>query len=158
MYNFNYKNGTQNLKDNLEIGLSLKEIKEVVSKEDFELNLKIFKTDNYQKYTDDGYNKFVDLFIENFHKLSLEEKSKIIQKVLKKEKEFFLKEEMSNMFKNIKHKIYVEQKKDILNKMKELDSLQVPSLEKIKDILSEYNLKDYNNLFFDTKSIFIFYK
>lgn len=157
MYKFNYKNATQNLKDNLEIGLSLKEIKEVVSKEYFELNLKSFNTDSHEKYTA-SYTKFFYLFLENFNKLSLEEKSKIIQKVLKKEKEFFLKEEMSNMFKNIKHKIYVEQKKDILNKMKELDSLQVPSLEKIKDILSEYNLKDYNNLFFDTKSIFIFYK
>lgn len=158
MYNFNYKNATQNLKDNLEIGLSLKEIKEIISKENFELNLKIFKTDNYQKYTADGYNKFVDLFIENFNKLSLEEKSKIIQKVLKKEKEFFLKEEMSNLFKIIKHKSYEEQKKDILNKMKELDTFTLPSFEKIKNMLTEYNVEDYYNLFFNIKSIFIFYK
>lgn len=158
MYNFNYKNAIQNLKDNLEIGLSLKEIKEIISKEDFELNLKIFKTDNYQKYTTEGYNKFVDLFIENFNKLSLEEKSKIIEKIIKKEKEYFLKEEMSNMFKKIKHKSYVEQKKDILNKIKELDTFTLPSFEKIKNMLTEYNLEDYNNLFFDYKSILVFYK
>lgn len=157
MYQFNYTNSITEIYNNLELFMSLKTIKEIVPKEEFGKKLKNFKTKNFENYCEEGYNKFIDLFIECFSKLNLDKQSKIIIQSIKKDKDCFLEKEMSILFDSIKNKNYNEQKKVIFNKIKELDSINTPSIEKMKNILKEYNQKDYYDLFFDDKILFKFY-